>query len=465
LLSIDRLSVYENESIAIIGNNGVGKTTLLKLLSGELSPREGNIKRHVDYSYSHQLLEQNHDLREKMYNPKIEKLVQSYHGSMSGGEQAIIKMFNSMNGEKELILLDEPTTYLDYSSIEKIINYFRYRQCTLIFVSHNKHFINSLADKIWLIEDRTVKEYSGNYNVYIDSRNNEEIEHERKRERFLSEKNRLKKVVERKSISANKIMKVSKKRKSRNIKPNRLASTKQKDTVQKRMDKSTKSTVKKIDMLDVVKKKVVRKPIRYPEFYFVEQYSKFPIVADNLEVSVKNIKLIKDINFQIPLGKRVGITGGNGSGKTSLLNCINNRLDGVIISKSTVISYFSQFCSLGDRNDSVFTYLKSLDNMPDRFVTSILINLGFDYSDLKRKICTLSGGEIVRLNLVSTFLKRSNVLILDEPTTFLDIESKDALVSLLLAYKGTYYLPLTIKVSLMKLQNSYTVLRTIRLKK
>lgn len=437
LLDIDRLTIYENETIAIIGNNGVGKTTLLKLLTGELPPTKGSIKRYTDFAYLSQVIDSNSDGKRDGYNAVSVKLLEDCKGEMSGGEKTIIKISQCLLDDKALVFLDEPTTHLDLEEVDKLINYFKYREETLVFVSHNRHFINALANKIWLIEDGSVKEYVGNYDDFINIRKKENIDYKRKREDYLSEKKRLEIVVEKKSKSAEKIMKVTDKNKNKNIKPNRLASTKQKDTVQKRINKSMKSVVKRIEMLDVVEKKKIRRTVIYPEIQFVKQYSEYSIIANDLELCGGEHHLISHGNFQIHCGSKVAIVGGNGAGKTTLLNHIYNNGDGIVKSKSSVIVYYRQLDYARDNENTIYNYVKKLDNMPDNYIRSVLVNLGFRFSDLKRKISSLSGGEVVRLTLASIFLRKSNVLILDEPTTFLDIDTKDVLASMLVKYKGT----------------------------
>ena len=437
LIEIDRLTIYENETIAIIGNNGVGKTTLLKLLTGELSPIKGSIKCYADFSYASQIIDLDSYDKRHDFNVVSARLLENCKGEMSGGEKSIINIAQSLVDDKTFLILDEPTTHLDVEEVGKMINLFKYRDITLVFVSHNREFINALADKIWLIEDFTVKEYVGNYNDFMNIRTNENICYERKRKEYLSEKKRLETIVEEKAIKARKIMKVTDKNKKKNIKPNRLASTKQKDTVQKRMNKSMKSAEKRIEILDVVEKKETRIEVVYPDIQFVKSHSEYPIIVSDLELWGGERHLITKGNFQIQQGSKVAFTGRNGVGKSTLFNHIYNNGQGVLNSKSSRIVYYSQLDYIKNDNKTIYTYVKELDNMPDNYIYSVLINLGFSYNDLNKKTSTLSGGEAVRLTLASVFLRKSNILIMDEPTTFLDIETRNSLASMLIQYKGT----------------------------
>jgi len=439
VLNIEDLSIYDHERIAIIGNNGAGKSTLLKLLAGELTPHEGKISCFTDFSYIPQIHKEHttQDIKRDCDLLKGTGLMNKCKGSYSGGERTTSRILDAISENKPTLLLDEPTTFLDATGIKQLIKVLNRKDITVIFVSHNIAFINALADKIWALEDGKIEEYYGNYYEYSKAKEMQLIEHERKRKQFLDKKKHLESMVEKKSKQAEKVMKVSKKKKKKNIKPNRLASTKQKDTVEKSINKSMKAAMKKIELLEEVPEIKQKREVVYPKAHFVQQHTQYPILLNELSLKVGERILLEKVSLQIKKGSKICITGDNGTGKTTLLNYIYNEGEQVELSRTSKIAYFSQHGYLEGDEDSVYETVKNLDHLPDSFIHTVLIHLGFSYTDFKRPTHTLSGGERIRLSLAMVFLRKSNLLFLDEPTTFLDIETKKSLEKMIREYPGT----------------------------
>jgi macrolide transport system ATP-binding/permease protein len=439
LLNIDSLTLYTGERVAIVGDNGSGKSTLLKLLLGELTPSEGRIETYSDMSYLPQVQSEK-ELVEVYQRYNIENrrnLLSKNKGSHSGGERTLDGILATIGENKPTLLLDEPTTFLDRRGVKDVISLLDQEYRTMVFVSHNTEFINGLADKIWYIEDKTVKEYYGNYTDFIRCRELEEKELEHKVKKYHDTKKHLEDVIHKKSKQAAKSVKVSAKQKNKNIKPSRLSGTKQKDSVQKSINKSMKAAAKKMEMLEEVAISKQKRKVVYPDIQFIEQHSRFPVLISDFTLKVEDRVLLSDISLQVKNGTKVCITGDNGSGKTTLLNHIYNRGEGVEVATTSKIQYFGQKDSVIYGAGSILGIAKGLDNMPDKYINAVLINLGFEYSDLRRQITTLSGGELVRFKLALVFLQKSNMLFLDEPTTFLDIETRKSLSKMIVDYPGT----------------------------
>ncbi|MDN6128715.1 MAG: ATP-binding cassette domain-containing protein, partial [Tetragenococcus halophilus] len=215
VLAIDELSVYENDRIGIIGGNGEGKSTLLKIIHGDLIP-EGEVQREVAFNYYPQIAE----VDELLNIDSLDWALMSQFDvpknnlqTLSGGESSKFRLAQILSVYQMGLLLDEPTTHLDQESVKKLVEELRYYYGTLLFVSHDRYFLNQLADKIWEIQDGKIVEYEGNYDSYKEQKEQEEMKNEHDKENYLQEKRRLETAIAKKKEQAEKASKVSNKKK------------------------------------------------------------------------------------------------------------------------------------------------------------------------------------------------------------------------------------------------------------
>ncbi|HAQ0365759.1 TPA: ABC-F family ATP-binding cassette domain-containing protein, partial [Enterococcus faecium] len=242
-LSIDSLRVYQQDRIGIIGENGVGKSTLLKLIAGELFPDHGKIQTEITFNYLPQLtyLAEAKDLNLELASHFQLRLEETSERKWSGGEERKIELIRLLSSYEQGMLLDEPTTHLDRKSIDRLIEELRYYYGTLVFVSHDRYFLDELASKIWEVKDGEIREFSGNYSAYLTQKELEKKTQLREAESIMKEKKRLEKSIQEKKKQAEKLEKVSSKKKKQQIRPDRLSSSKQKDSVQKAIQKNAKT--------------------------------------------------------------------------------------------------------------------------------------------------------------------------------------------------------------------------------
>ncbi|BDP71483.1 hypothetical protein EfmAA94_26560 [Enterococcus faecium] len=190
-LSIDSLRVYQQDRIGIIGENGVGKSTLLKLIAGELFPDHGKIQTEITFNYLPQLtyLAEAKDLNLELASHFQLRLEETSERKWSGGEERKIELIRLLSSYEQGMLLDEPTTHLDRKSIDRLIEELRYYYGTLVFVSHDRYFLDELASKIWEVKDGEIREFSGNYSAYLTQKELEKktsatrsrVDHEREK--------------------------------------------------------------------------------------------------------------------------------------------------------------------------------------------------------------------------------------------------------------------------------------------
>ena len=360
VLLIEQLTAYQNERIGVIGKNGQGKSTLLNVISGELQPNSGTINRQVVFNYFHQVEEMDETKQAAELDSHIMgrlKVPNNAIETLSGGEETKFRLAQTLSLYQMGLLLDEPTTHLDRESVQFLIEELRYYYGTLIVVSHDRYFLDQLVTKIWEVDKGTVQEYAGNYSAYVRQKEQEKSEQQREFKKVSKEKKRLEQAVEQKKQQAQKISQVNEKQKKRAIRPDRLSSSKQKDTVQKNVQKTAKAMEKRIEQLGKVEAFQETKEIRFPASDELAIHNRFPIRGSDIDLYGGNKLLLKKANFQFPLGKRIAIIGENGSGKSTLLKSILSDGEGVILSPKVVFGTYRQMAYKLTDSSSLLDYL------------------------------------------------------------------------------------------------------------
>lgn len=439
ILSIDHLSVYQNEKIGIIGENGQGKSTLLNIINQSAQPDSGHVYKHISFHYFKQIDRVKAIDYENMDPELVSRLgVPEYPSQyFSGGEETRLKLADVLSNYSMGLLLDEPTTHLDTKGIRFLMNELTYYYGTLLVVSHDRHFLDKVVDTIWEVDNGEVTVFKGNYSSYLQQKEQMKLENERLHNNYQKEKSRLLKAARQKEEQAKSISNVSQKQKSRNIKPSRLSSSKQKDTVQKAAHKTAKAIEKRVDNLDAVELLSEPKAIHFPASTTVSIHNPYPIMGEAVSICRGGKVLLEQCDFQFKRGKKIGIAGPNGSGKTSLLTHILNNQEGITLSPKVKFSVYRQMSYKFTKETSVIHYLMDESEYPESIVRAVLNNIGFTHQNINQSVTELSGGEATRLALAKLFTDPSNVLILDEPTNFIDVKTIEALEELLKSYKGT----------------------------
>ncbi|WP_017549462.1 ribosomal protection-like ABC-F family protein [Salinicoccus carnicancri] len=438
ILKIGELTAYMNDSIAIIGPNGAGKSTLLKIIAGDFTSFEGTVQRETDFNYFAQIGDLDTAVDDSFNFELLSRLNVPDNMNLSGGEETKFRLAQALSAYKLGLLLDEPTTHLDRGSVNLLIDELEYYFGTLIFVSHDRHFINSIADKIWEVSDGRVREYTGNYDDYEGQKEQEKLEHERQYQSFVSEKKRLEAAAQKQMEKAAKMG--GDKTRKQDIKPDRLSSSKQKDTVQKQAFKAAKSIESRLGQLDEVERMADGTSLKFPMSEEMEIHNKFPVMGQDVTVKRGDKVLLDRVGFQFPLGRTIAITGNNGSGKSSLLHEIMEDAEGMDISPKVKIESYRQMDYKMFTDETVIRYLMKQSEFQEPLVRSILQNLGFSQDEVTKPLHDLSGGEATRVSLALMFVRPSNVIILDEPTNFIDLNTIEALEAFIRAYRGTIIL-------------------------
>jgi macrolide transport system ATP-binding/permease protein len=441
VLDIPRLAVHQFDRIGIVGKNGVGKSTLLKLMNGQIMPDKGHVYRLADFAYFDQLSspvesEVDYELVGKLSIPQTEI------ENLSGGEQTRLKLAGIFSSYHEGLLIDEPTTHLDAAGTQFLIEELTYYYGALVLVSHDRYVLDQLITKIWEVEDGCVTEYTGNYTDYVAQKELRRKQQQEQHEKYVKEKTRLLKAAEEKMKKAEKITQgnghISKK--ETKAKANKMFMTKSKDTSQKAVQRAAKAIEQRVQQLVSVEAPEQDQTLHFQQPTALQLHNKFPIMADRLMLKAGDKILLNESSFQFPLGKTIAITGNNGSGKTTLLQHILNQGEGMILSPKAIIGSYSQMGYHFKTDETVLAYMKERSDYDESKIRSVLHAMNFTGNDVRKNVRDLSGGEAIRLVLCQLFLGRYNILVLDEPTNFLDIFCIEALERFLQAYEGTVLL-------------------------
>ncbi|WP_019156246.1 Msr family ABC-F type ribosomal protection protein [Robertmurraya massiliosenegalensis] len=441
VLTIPRLAVHQFDRIGIVGKNGVGKSTLLKLMDGQMTPEKGEVNRFVEFAYFDQISVPIQDELDPELLGKL-SIPQTEITNFSGGEQTRLKLAQIFSTYYEGMLIDEPTTHLDEEGTRIIIEQLTYYYGALVLVSHDRFVLDQLVTKIWEIEDGTITEYTGNYSDYVRQKDLQRKQQEEQHEKYVKEKSRLLKAAEEKMKKAEKITQANNhiSKKETKAKANKMFMTKSKDTSQKAVQRAAKAIEQRVEQLEEVADPKDEQIIRFHQAPTLKLHNKFPIMADRLCLKVGDKILLEEASFQFPLNCTIAIRGNNGSGKSTLLRHIYQQGEGLVISPKAVFGFYEQMSYQFNKDEEVLAYMKARSDYDERKIRSVLHSMNFSGNDLKKNVRDLSGGEAIRLILCQLFLGQYNIIMLDEPTNFLDLFCIEALERFIKGYDGTILL-------------------------
>lgn len=468
--------INDNEKAAIVGNNGAGKSTIMKIIMGELLPDEGNViigkDKTIGYlaqyqdlgsdttiyeevkSVKHNLIDMEQKLLEyekemaKVSGDELSKLIETYTnlehrfqllngysykseiegvikglgfteddfnksvGNLSGGQKTRVALCKLLLEKPDIIMLDEPTNHLDLNSIKWLETYLLNYNGAVLIIAHDRYFLDKIVSKVIEIENHKAHVYSGNYSDFAV----------KKQELRVATMNAyLKQQSE--------------------IKHQEEVIAKLRSYKQEKFYKRAESREKQLEKIDLIEK---------PEESKNNMTIKLEpdIVSGNDVLSVENLEksyntlLFKNISFEIKRGEHVAIIGDNGTGKTTILKIINGLVDadsGMIkLGTNVHIGYYDQEQhNLTDENTLFEEIANSYPNMTNTKIRNTLAAFMFTGEDVFKRVSDLSGGEKGRLSLAKLMLSEANLIILDEPTNHLDMASKEILENAINNYTGT----------------------------
>ena len=467
-------SVNKNEKVAIIGDNGEGKSTLLKIITRQLEADKGSVyfedsnsvgylSQQVIDDIEHTLLEEMElafsklkkiekemaELVEKMsasddkdlvnrysllqetyenlggyeYKYQIHQMLakfgfdESYYDralkTFSGGERTRASFVKLLLNRPSLLLLDEPTNHLDLVMIEWLEKYLKTYSGTVVIVSHDQVFIDNLVDKVVELENHKATMYSGNYSFYVK-------EKQLRYEQALKAYNIQEKEIKRYEMLIRKFK----------PKPTKTA--------------FAQSLEKKLAKMERIEKPNNKKKTIHGKFETnLDPYNVKMHIAEDLLFGYDNIPLTNPFNIEIRNQDKICIMGQNGSGKTTLLKCLmknENKISGFNsdVRPNLKYFYFDQTQQLLNPDLTLFdTIHNEFPLMDNTQVRTILGRFLFEDDDAFKLVSQLSGGEKIRMIFALISLRNYDILYLDEPTNHLDFTTKRIVSDILEDYQGT----------------------------
>ena len=469
--------IRNTEKIAVVGRNGCGKTTLLRLIAGEVElskrdsdedifiakagkPTIGYLKQvafedenitveeeirkvfapvlslqgkmeqallEVEREASEENVKRYSALQERFeamggyhYDREFDGLFYSFGfrdedrgrrmAEFSGGQRSKIAFIKLLLSKPDIMLLDEPTNHLDMAAVEWLEQYLKNYNRAVVVVSHDRMFLDNVADVVYEIEYGTAKRYPGNYSHFVETK---QADYEKQLKDYTLQQQEIKRLETLVERFKNK--------------PTKVAMTRSKKKAIEHMDK-------------------IENPMAADGRTF--QKSLKPALESGKEVlSVRNLEVGYDvplvrISFELKRGEKIAVVGDNGTGKSTLLKTLVGHLPALGgefgFGVNVQIGYFDQeSAQYASAKDVLTDFWEEFSDLTQTEARSALGAFLFTQDDVFRQVKLLSGGEKARLALCKIFQRRPNLLILDEPTNHMDIVGKETLENLLKAYEGT----------------------------
>jgi macrolide transport system ATP-binding/permease protein len=433
ILSIENLKIYSEDRIGLVGLNGAGKTTLINILCGEANPDEGWVRRYGSYSVVDQLGTMEYEDIDKKAANKI-GAASTWNNHLSGGEKTRFKIAKCLDKDSNIIFADEPTSNLDVEGIELLDNKFKEYKGALVIISHDREFLDKLCNKIIEVEDGKLKEYNGNYTAF-------KLQKDLERERSLFEFQQYGK--EKKKLEAA-IDETKQKVKSMRKTPARMGNSEARlyskmgnQKAKANLDRAVKNMKARIDHLEVKEKPKKIESIKLDALGNGELHSKIVISGKNINKSFGDKIIFDNSEFDIYNGCRTALIGPNGSGKSTLIKMILEGDISIKTAKGAKIGYFSQDMNILREELSILENVMQDSIYDETFARILLSRLLFKNEEVYKKVKVLSGGEKVKASFAKVFLSDINLLILDEPTNYLDIYSLEVVEAALKEYERT----------------------------
>jgi ATPase subunit of ABC transporter with duplicated ATPase domains len=472
--------LFENVSVkfgnghryGLIGANGSGKTTFLKVLGGELEPTHGNVSveaharvgklRQDQFAFEefsalhtvimgHERLWQLHQERERLYSKAALSEAEGLHAAEVEGEFAALDGYSAEAAAGELLLavgipealhhgpmssvapgwklrvllaqalfadpdvmlLDEPTNNLDINTIRWLESVLNERKCTMIIISHDRHFLNTVCTHMADLDYRELRVYPGNYDEYMTAA----------------------------TLAREQLLSGNAKKKAQIADLQAFVSRFSANASKSRQATSRKRQIEKIELEEVKPSSRMSPYIRF------EQDKKLYRLAFGVEKLTKSygeLRVFRDVTLKIEAGQRVAVVGTNGIGKTTLLRSIMGEVaiehGAVKWAENADVAYMPQDNAAAfEQPVTVFDWMRARGKPrdDDQAIRATLGRLLFSRDEMAKTVDKLSGGERGRMLFGEIMLKRSNIILMDEPTNHLDMESIESLNLALENYPGT----------------------------
>lgn len=464
LINSVEIQIDKGEHIAMIGNNGVGKTTLLEAIKSkykdetylmyqnmlayehltgldyvmEINPEILQIKQKLEdnyeyiadfsalngYEFEQSIITQANQMN--LTEKDLEKQIQD----LSGGQQTRLALLKAFMSNKPLILLDEPTNHLDLEMLEQLIRKIQKSKRTIVYVSHQRDFIDQTATHVIEVTSEKTNKYNGNYSKYREIKDltlqTQQNMYE-KQQKEIAELNRTIQRIQTWHHSAQQKASV------------------RSPIEQKKLSKlAQKAKVKEKQMTEKLNEKTINQPDNEQKHYHFNHETqlrkRFLIHFEDFNVVISEHHVFEHAHFEMKQKENVLITGPNGSGKSLLIAMIRQKIFAnqghLKITPSLKIGYFDQTNKNLNEAESPLMMLLSTNKISRSEAQTILASFGFKEEKINAPIGQLSMGEKSRFQFVLLYCSGANLLILDEPTNYFDISTQDLILNMIKSFNG-----------------------------
>ena len=434
LFTIPRLTVYAGDRIGLIGQNGCGKSTLLQVLAGCRPCDGGQVRRGCDLGYAPQFgLGAGESTGESRRNFGVGKLED--RAACSGGEITRMRLSRIPFGAR-LLLLDEPTANLDLPGCRLLEEKLR-QQETFVLVSHDRELLDRLCNRIWYLEGGVLRCYDGNYTAFEQAQELEKLTQTRAREQYLREKRHLEEAVQELRAQSAQVRKAPRRMGNSEARLHKMGDQKGKKTID-RQRKALQSRLEKLEKVEQVRE---IPPMQLDFSLTHPPRSKTVLQVKKLHFGYPHTPdLLKEISFTLENGDKMALMGRNGSGKSTLLGLIAQGHAGIQCSPQARLGFLNQDLSTLLPQHTVLENARLRAVQREDVVRTVLNRMLLPKTCWDKQAGLLSGGEKMKLCLCQLILSDCNVLVLDEPTNYLDLPSLRALERMLGEYPGTVLL-------------------------
>lgn len=474
--------IHENDRVGLVGRNGSGKTTLFHLMAGADQPDSGQIhwKKGTKIGYLEQIPSFNKDvltidylktafvdllqmekeierLEQVMGDPRnennLEKLINEYGviqdqfalkggyemdasiekivyglsiesfldkplSSLSGGEKTKAGLAHMLLNQPDLLLLDEPTNHLDLMAVEWLGTFLKSYPGTIVIISHDRYFLDEVANKILDLEDGEIQMYPTNFSGFVKA----------KEERLLKE-------FQAYEVQQKKIKKMKEAIKRLREWANRA------NPPNEGLHKRARNMERALERMEKLNRPVLLRKKMNLEMDSADRSGKDVIAITGVSKAFADKPLFKNVEMLVRYQEHVAIVGENGSGKSTLIKMILGQCEvdegHIRIGSNVKVGYLSQQIFSDSKNETVMETFRNDVKVTEEEARKILARFLFYGHMVFRKVSQLSGGERMRLRLAQMMYQDINLYILDEPTNHLDIESREVLEEVLEDYNGT----------------------------